>query len=311
MIYPPRLKKGDWVAIVSPSGIIAQSYINNAVFLLEEQGFKVAVGKNTTGSYHFFSGTTDERLSDINNAIEDDKVKAIFCARGGYGAIHLVDGINWQKLMQNPKWLIGFSDITVLHSKLNSLGIASIHGPMPKTFPLAENNDGGSFNHLIQLLSIEDSSLKVKTHQLNCKGSATGQLIGGNLSIIYSLLSMPFCFNPKDKILFIEDLCEQYYHLDRMMNSLKFSNFLSQLKAVIVGQFSDMKDSSPSYGLNAYQIIDQYLKPLAIPVAYDFPLGHTNINFPLLIGAEASLDVAEKTTLTYTNGKTQQTWKGR
>lgn len=304
MIYPPLLKNGDAVAIVSPSGIINQAYIDNAIYLLEKQGLKVYVGKHANGNYHFFSGTIDERLEDINNAIEDDNIKAIFCARGGYGAIHLIEGVNWSKFVSRPKWLIGFSDVTVLHAKLNQINIASIHGPMPKTFPLDGQDDGGSFDWLMKMLSKYPEQFQTGAHPLNNHGKATGVLIGGNLSILYSLLATPYCFDPTDKILFIEDLCEQYYHLDRMMNSLKHSGFLSKLKAVVVGQFSDMNDSTPSYGQNAYEIINQYVTPLKIPVAFNFPIGHTTVNYPFIVGAKVTLDVSTQTTLNYKYGKT-------
>ena len=311
MKYPPRLKRGDTVAVVSPSGIIDQLYIDNAVRLLGEAGYNVKVGAHANGQYHFFSGTVDQRLSDLNAAIKDESVKAIFCARGGYGAIQLIEGVHWSEFVENPKWLIGFSDVTVLHAKLNGLGLATIHGPMPKTFPLAKSDDGGSLQQLLELLQGKNNAISIDDNALNVAGNANGQLIGGNLSIIYSLLATPFCFDTTDKILFIEDLCEQNYHLDRMMNSLKYSGFLSKLSGVMVGQFTDMKDSSPSFGSDAYAIIYHYLKPLNIPVCFNLPVGHTTKNYPLILGADVTLNVSGQTTLTYNNGKTQHTWRSR
>lgn len=298
MLFPPKLNRGDYVAVVAPSGIVSKQVLDNAKALLAGWGLKVIVAPHADGSYHFFSGTKEERLSDINKAISDNNIKAIFCARGGYGSIHLVEEINWHILHKHPKWVIGFSDITVLHSKLLEIGVASIHGPMPKTFPQV-GEKSKDVESLKALLMDDFSTVKAEAHYLNIKGTAKGVLFGGNLSILYSLLGTPLKFKPEGKILFIEDLCEQYYHLDRMLNSFKLSGVFSKISGLIVGQFTDMKDSMPSYGKNTREIVSNIISSYKIPVAYNFPVGHGDVNCPLVLGANVELTVADNVEIRY------------
>lgn len=298
MLFPPKLTKGDYVAIVSPSGIVSQQVLENAKAILTSWGLKVIITPHADGSYHFFSGSKEERLSDMNRAISDKSIKAIFCARGGYGAIHLVEDIHWQTLSKNPKWLIGFSDITVLHAKLLEIGVASIHGPMPKTFPVFGETSKG-VEDLKRVLMEDLKPVVAEGHYLNSKGVAKGILFGGNLSILYSLLGTPLNFKANGKILFIEDLAEQYYHLDRMLNSFKLSGVFSKINGLIVGQFSNMKDSMPSYGMNSREIISSIVSRYNIPVAYNFPVGHTENNLPLVVGANVELRVSDNVVLNY------------
>jgi len=226
--------------------------------------------------------------------IEDKTVKAILCARGGYGSVRLLDHVNFRKLQQNPKWIVGYSDITVFHSLLNGwYGLESIHGPMPFNFP-ADGTSNESIDTLLRVLMGENPKYTVPHHHLNKLGKAEGTLVGGNLSILYGLSGTNADINPQGRILFIEDLDEYLYHIDRMMMNLKHSGKLAGISGLIVGGLSEMKDNHTPFGFTAHEIIANTLKEFNIPVCFDFPAGHVDPNLSLIMGRKVNLEVSDK-----------------
>jgi muramoyltetrapeptide carboxypeptidase len=284
------LKKGDEIRIVAPAKKILKSEVEKAVVFLEENGFKVSFGKNTFGAFHQFSGTDEERTEDFQEALKDDNVKAIWCARGGYGSIRIIDKIKWTEYLQSPKLIIGFSDITVFHCELQAFDIPSIHSPMPINFETGITEKAKKY--FLNIITGNLNPLLIPRHPLNQNGIVVGEIIGGNLSILYSLLgSYTFpCVN--NYILFIEDLDEYLYHLDRMMNSLKRSD-MKGIKAVIVGSFTNMKDNLVPFGKNAEEIIFEHFKSYNIPICFGFPAGHIENSHAIVFGKQARLEVNE------------------
>jgi len=293
MIRPQYLQPGDKIAIVAPAGRVARGKVDLAVKMFEKWGYEVVVGDNVFNNHHIFSATDSDRVEDLQKVFDSEDVMAVFCARGGYGCIRIVDKIDYSKFQGNPKWLIGFSDITVLHAKLNTLGIESIHGPMPVKFP----DDGSESDDLVRLKSLLEGSLPgytYESHLLNRNGVCSGELVGGNLSIVYSLHGIEIEWKKHEKILFIEDVDEDLYHLDRMMQNLKHSGKLERLEGLVVGQMTEMKDGDPSFGASAYEIIAEAVKDYKYPVVFGFPAGHGGINYPLIFGAIAELEVCDE-----------------
>ena len=290
MIIPDYLKPGDKIYLVSPSGKIQPDKVNPACNLLEKEGFSVSVGKNVFNQHFQFAGTDDQRLYDIQHALDDPECKAIFCTRGGYGAIRIAEQINFDKFLTHPKWIIGFSDITVLHALLQKEGICSIHGAMCAYYK-EENKPSRSFTELIKTLKGEKNPVIFPSVKENRTGSATGPLTGGNLSLLYSLLGTPLEIKTDGKILFIEDLSEYLYHIDRMMYSLKLSGKLKNLKGLIVGQMTKLIDNESPFGQNIREIILNSVKEYNYPVCFNYPGGHVKLNLPLKLGAEHSLSI--------------------
>jgi muramoyltetrapeptide carboxypeptidase len=292
----PSLKKGDLVAILAPAKAIEKEYIDYAVTFFTSQGFNVLVGKNCFAQNHYFAGSDEERLSDFQEALDNSDVKAIICARGGYGCVRIVDEINWASLINHPKWIVGFSDITVFHQRINLLGLESIHGSMPLNF---KANSTEALITLVEHLQGDHKSISIQTHSSNIYGNATGKLVGGNLSILYSLLGTNDEVNFQDAILFVEDLAEQLYHIDRMFYAFKKAGILSQLKGFIVGGMTDMKDTAVPFGVSLEEIILSHLEKLKIPVVFNFPSGHINDNRALVLGKNVHLSVSDSTILSY------------
>ncbi len=292
MISPGFLQQGDRIQIVSPAGKVNKDKILSGTDLLEEQGFEVLFGDHVFTNHFQFAGTDEERLRDLQQALDDPKCKAIICARGGYGSIRIADQINFTQFKKNPKWLVGFSDITVLHSLFQKEGFCSIHGAMPG-FYLDEGQPSESFLSLMKILKGEKLEIECPTEKLNRKGVSEAPIIGGNLSILYSLLGTSIEPDTNDKILFIEDLSEYLYHLDRIMHSLKLSGKLAHLKGLVVGQFTDMKDNDSPFGQSVEEIILNAVKEYDFPVCFNFPVGHVDQNLPLMVGAKYQLDVSD------------------
>ncbi len=293
MIIPPYLKTGDCIRVVSPAGKIDTNKVLPGIDLVRKEGFDVVTGEHALDRYFQFSGTEQQRLTDLQTALDDEKCKAIFCARGGYGTIRIADKINFSSFRRSPKWLVGFSDITVLHCQLQKQNIASIHGAMPG-FYLKEGKPTESYETLIQTLKGKKQSFKFGQHYLNRNGNCSGQLTGGNLSILYSLIGTPYEPDTTGKILFIEDLSEYLYHLDRTMHSLKLAGKLDQLAGLVVGGFSEMKDNDSRFGQTVEEIIFDAVKEHSFPVCFDFPAGHIEKNLPLVIGGTYELNVSDK-----------------
>lgn len=277
------LNPGDRIRIVSPSGKVNAEKIAPGIETLRAEGFGVLVSDHVFGNHFQFAGTDEERLEDLQEALDDPSCKAIVCTRGGYGAIRLVEQLRFDRFRQYPKWLIGFSDITVLHALFQKEGFCSIHGPMPG-FYLKDGRQTESFRQLLRLLKGENTTYSFEPNSLNRNGEAEGVICGGNLSIVYSLLGTPWQIETEGKILFIEDLSEYLYHLDRMMYALKLSGSLKGLKALLVGSFTEMKDNDSPFGKAAEEIILSAVKDYDYPVLFNCPSGHIDENMPLVFG---------------------------
>ena len=294
MLKPGYLKKGDRICVVSPAGKVEKGRIIAGMKLFEQAGFEVVWGDHVFDSHFQFASTDARRLHDLQQALDDPECRAVVCARGGYGAIRMVDKLDLLAFRRQPKWLVGFSDITVLHAFFQREGFCSIHGAMPG-FYLKDGQPSESFNALLKALRGETSQVMVPHHEFNRPGDANGKLVGGNLSIVYSLMGTPFEPETDGNILFIEDLAEYLYHLDRIMHSLKLSGKIERLNGLLVGGFTKMKDNDAPFGQSALEIIRDAVKEYSFPVCFDFPAGHIDRNLPLVFGAEYRLEVREST----------------
>ena len=284
-----KLNPGDLIEILAPAKSIEKTRVDTAVKILKTMGFSVRVSKYCLGSYNYFSGTISERLSDFQNAIDDDEVKAILCARGGYGCVQIVDKIQWANMLRNPKWIIGFSDVSVFHQKLWGMGLKSIHGTMPLNF---SDNSVESLSTLKNALTTNSYSIKSKQTKHDKAGSAKAILIGGNLSILYSLLGTDDHVDYNNSILFIEDLSEPIYHLDRMLYALSKAGVLSRIKGLVVGGMTDMTDTAVPFGMVYEEVILSHFEYRNIPLCFNFLAGHINDNRAIIIGSEAELNVS-------------------
>lgn len=297
MIIPSNLQPGERIRIVSPAGKVQKDKVLPGIKLLQDEGFEVIIGNHVFYKHFQYAGTDQHRAADLQEAIDDPETKAIICARGGYGTVRIIDRIDFTALLKNPKWIAGFSDVTVLHSVLNKLGIASIHGAMPGFF-LDNNKPSRSFHSLTDLLLTGRSRIQCQSDPLNRMGKVSGELVGGNLSLLYSLQGTPWQIETTGKILMIEDLSEYLYHLDRMMQNLKLAGQLKNLAGLVVGGFTEMKDNDSPFGKSAYEIILEAVQDYQFPVCFDFPAGHIPKNLPLMLGGNYQLEVAEQCQLT-------------
>ncbi len=297
MKRPPFLKLNDRAVIVSPSGNVSPAYVNKAKDILEEWGLIVSISENALRETGRFSGFVEQRLSDLQAAMDNPDVKLIFCSRGGYGAVHLLDRLNFTAIKDNPKWLIGFSDITALHTALQSNGIMSIHGPMAKHF-----SDEGAANLSVLYTKAAVSgkdlnyTIPVEYPFLNRLGKATGILFGGNLSVYTSLLGSNYIKIPRNGILFLEDIGEEPYRIDRMIYQLKIAGVFNKIKGLIIGQFTEYEEDNRMYG-TLYDSILFAVKEFDFPVCFGFPVGHTRINLPIVMGGKATLTIKKDTVL--------------
>ncbi len=290
MIFPETLKKGDRIRIVAPAGKVQKDKVLPGVEMLQDIGYEVLIGRYVFDKHFQYAGTDHQRTADFQEAINDPQTKAIICARGGYGTIRIIEKIDFSSLLEIPKWLVGFSDVTVLHSIFNKLGLASIHGAMPAFF-LKSRKPTRSFLSLMELLSTGKSQIELTTNSLNRKGVCSGELVGGNLSLLYCLQGTPWQLETKGKILIIEDISEYLYHIDRMMQNLRMAGQLKDLAGLIVGGFTDMKDNESPFGKSAYEIIREAIQKYDFPVCFDFPVGHISKNLSLMFGAQYHLEV--------------------
>lgn len=297
MQQPAFLKKGDKIGIIAPARKVSKEEMLPAIEILRSWGLKVVTGKNLFKADNQFSGTDAQRAEDLQTLLDDDSVKAIISARGGYGTLRIIDKVNFKKFKKNPKWIVGYSDITVLHSHIHTLGIETLHATMPINF--SKNKE--ATESLRKALFGEELVYKVQSHPLNrtTKSELKGELVGGNLSLLYALCGSASDIDTKGKILFIEDLDEYLYHIDRMMLNLKRSGKLSHLKALIVGGMTDMKDNAIPFGKTAEEIILDAVKEYKYPVCFGFPAGHIDTNFALYFGKKAKLKIADNVELSY------------
>ena len=287
MIQPAALKKGDKIAITCPAKSLTAP-MTDAIQLLESWGLEVVLGETLTAVYHQFSGTDELRARDMQTFINDLDIKAIITARGGYGCLRIVDEIDWTPLLQNPKWIIGFSDITVFHLQLQSLGLQSLHAQMPST--IKESSKEG-LESLRKALFGEEFTYEIASSALNKPGITKGELIGGNLSLLIASLGSKSDVDYTDKILFIEEVGEYHYAVDRMIRTLDRAGKLAQLKGLIIGGFTSIKDNDIPFGFNPQEIINEVISKYNYPVCYDFPAGHLPDNRALIFGKETTLEV--------------------
>lgn len=291
MMTPPFLQKGDTVAIVSTARKNIDDNLKPTIALLEGWGLNVKIGKTIGLDYYQLAGTDEQRTADFQEQIDNPNIKAIWCVRGGYGTVKIIDKLDFTQFKQNPKWIIGFSDVTVLHSHLNRMGFESLHAIMPVSVARATYE---AKNSLCAALFGDTLNYTLDCDALNHNGVAKGELIGGNLSILYSLLGSESALDCTDKILFIEDLDEYLYHVDRMLTNFKRNGCLSSLKGIIVGAMTEMKDNEIPWGRNALEIIEDTVKGLKIPIIYNFPAGHIRDNRTLIFGRQVSIEVNAK-----------------
>ena len=260
---------------------------------MESWGLNVVLGSTIYDSYGHFSSTDSNRAKDFQNAIDDNTIKAIWCARGGYGAMRIIDNINYDNLLKNPKWVIGYSDITAIHNDIHNLGVESLHGVMCKSLEDISVNDD-SIKKLKDIL-FEEGELKyiIEGNEYNITGEASGKLVGGNLTLLQSLLQSKSSIDTTNKIIFIEDVGEYLYHIDRMLHSLKRANYFSKCSGLIVGDFTDIKKNETKFGKNLYEIINEIVEEYNFPVMYGFSAGHGEKNLPLIFGRNVQITVSE------------------
>lgn len=291
MIRPPKLKPGDTVGIAAPAGCLAESEITSSVELIRSWGLDVTYGKHLFNRRSSFAGTDKQRAEDFQQMLDNPNIKAILCARGGYGTIRMIDKLNFATFLKYPKWIAGYSDITVLHACLQQyLGVESLHGAMPRVAPPGKP-DLASLDSLRAFLFGKISQYTLQPHHLNMPGKAKGILVGGNLSVLYSLSGS--CYDPdtRGKILFLEDLNEYLYHIDRMIMNLKIREKLKGLSGLIIGNMTGMKPSPSGFRKPAYEIIRDAVAGYGFPVMFGFPAGHARPNYTLPLGREVRLTV--------------------
>lgn len=295
---PQFLHRGDTIALVSPAGCIESDCLDRGLELAKEWGLQVIVGEHVLGRYKLFSGREEERLQDLQQVLDNPQIKAILCTRGGYGTAALIDKLNFDKFQEDPKWIVGFSDITVLLSHLQqNLNIASLHATMPQTYPMNMNNDQRAIDSLHRaLFGLPLAYSSLSSHIKNRPGVAKAPLIGGNLSVLYSLRGTPTDINPAGKILFIEDLNEYDYHIDRMLQNMYRSGWFDSLAGLIIGAFTGTRVGAKSMEEDVWQTVDRYVseareKGVSYPVYYGFSAGHIEQQYALYMGVEAELEV--------------------
>ncbi len=290
MILPPNLQKGDRVVLISTARKIDAEQLEFALQLLNSWGLDVVQGSHLLSSFHQFAGTDEQRAEDLQKAINDSKCKAIFCFRGGYGTVRILEKIDFTPLLTHPKWIVGYSDVTALHNTLNKLGVASLHASMPVNF---KSNTPDSLASLNNALFGNENRYAFEAYSLNKVGEAKGTLVGGNLSMLLSLAGTKYDLDTNDKILILEDLDEYLYHIDRMLWNLKLGGKLEQLKGLIIGGFTDMHDNTVPFGKDVYSIISEAVSEYNFPLCFNFPFGHIDDNRALILGKEAHLVVGE------------------
>jgi muramoyltetrapeptide carboxypeptidase len=300
MKTPPFLKPGSKIRIVSPAGKISEKHVIPAVEWLEKQGYTVELGKYVFSEHFQYAGTDNERHDDLQTALDDPETNAIICSRGGYGTVRIINRLNFDRFLESPKWLVGFSDITILHSCLNNRGVATIHGAMPRFFFDKDGNLTEDLHSLMKLLNGEKVFYSFQNGESNRPGKTTGELVGGNLSIISSMHGTPCELKTNGKILFLEEIDEFLYHTDRMMFQLKLSGKLDKLAGLVIGDFTEMKDNESPFGKSVHEIISDAVAGFSYPVAFGFPAGHDKKNLALAFGKKWELDVSkEQSTLKF------------
>jgi muramoyltetrapeptide carboxypeptidase len=295
IVIPPYLKKGETIGIVCPAGFMPAKKLATAIRVIENDwGYKVRPGATVGHQYHYFSGTDEERLNDLQKMMDDPEVKAILCGRGGYGTGRIIEKLDFSRFRKHPKWIIGFSDITILHAHLfTRYRIASLHAPMGNAF-----NDDGYKNEYVESLKTalkgKKANYQASCHPFNHPGKASGVLVGGNLALVSHLIGTSSEFDTKGKILFLEDVGEYLYNIDRMFYQLKRSGKLDQLAGLVLGKFSDTKDTDTPFGKTVDEILHDIVKEYRYPICYDFAVSHETENYALKTGVTYTLSVTQK-----------------
>lgn len=292
MLFPTPLQPGDKISIVSPSGKIDKALLAGTRECLKSWGLNPVMGRHAGSASGTYAGTVRNRVGDFQAAMNDEKVRAIFCSRGGYGAVHLIDKLDFTQFAQSPKWLIGFSDITALHCLFQQRGYASIHAPMGRHLSVEAEDDLSSL-YLKEMLFGNYPSYKVKPHKLNRGGCVKGILRGGNLSVYNGLRGTPYDIPSENTVLFIEDVGERPHCVERIIYNLKLGGVLDKLAGMIIGQFTEYEEDK-SLGKELYGALAYILKEYDFPVSFGFPTGHVTYNLPMICGAEVTFEVSKK-----------------
>jgi muramoyltetrapeptide carboxypeptidase len=297
MRIPPKLVKGDKIALVASARKITSAELENAIEIVRNHGFEPVLGKTINVAKNQFAGNDEFRAKDLQCMLDDPEIKAILFARGGYGSVRIIDKIDFTSFEKNPKWIIGYSDITVFHCHISkNIGVETLHASMPINFA---NNTDASLKSLFDVLEGNNlSEIILKDNILNREGFAKAQIVGGNLSVIYSLLGSKSFPDLNGKILFLEDLDEYLYHIDRMMIALKRAGVFNNLAGILVGGMTQMNDNEIPFGKTAEEIIRDVVDDFDFPVAFGFPAGHFDDNRTLVMGSEYILDVGKESILT-------------
>ena len=288
MIFPRLLRNGDKIAIVAPAGKLQKNGLDEAIKELTAWGLKVILGEHVYDTDNYFAGKDIARLTDLQQALDDPSTMAVLCARGGYGVTRILEKIDLEAIKKSPKWVIGFSDITALHLKLENQGIASIHGPMGTSFYRGSDQ---SAIHLLKTLLFEGVSRIVANEAGIKSGSVTAPIIGGNLSLIIDSLGTTEEIDTRNKILFVEEIGEKTYKIDRMFQQLLRAGKLDKLAGLVLGHFSEIDDGSQPFGESWREVISNITKPYSYPIGFGFGIGHEPENIPLVMGGQYLLKV--------------------
>ncbi|MFH6770477.1 LD-carboxypeptidase [Gaetbulibacter aestuarii] len=294
-MQPPYLKQGDTVAIVAPSGILKNKEhdIDLAERLLRSWGLHPVLGENLFSKDHHFAGTDAERTEDFQKALDDPSIKAIWCARGGYGSVRILDHLDWTTFKKHPKWVIGYSDITALHNQIHNEGVESIHAIMCSSLQDDKAPIEKSIESFKAAISGQPLSYKLKPSKYNRPGTATGELVGGNLTLLHTMLGSKTSINTEGKILFIEEIGEYKYHIDRMLQSLKRAGYFDHCKGLIVGDMTKLRKNTTKWGSSVEQLILDALQDYDFPIAFKMPAGHEDDNRAMILGRTIDLTVAK------------------
>lgn len=301
IIFPKSLKQGDKIAVISPAGAVEAFQLEKGIEMIKSKGYEPVLGENLYTKFsngYNYAGTEQERLKDINWALNDNEVSAVWASRGGYGCQHLIEHLDIKGFIKNPKWYIGYSDNTVIQSYLLKKGFASIHGQTIKTSSFGVTEE--SYELIFDILKGKTPKYSFKSHQFNKPGIIKGELVGGNLALIYALLGTKYSFDFKDKILFIEDIGENFYALDRMIMSLELAGVFKKISGLIMGGMTNMGDEKEnkqyeeSFDEFAYKLISERISKYNFPVVFGFPNGHIKDNRPLIIGGSVKMKIENK-----------------
>jgi len=285
---PASLQKSDLIALVAPAKAIEHEHVHFAKSFFEKQGFRVEISEHCLGQYHYFSGDVGERMHDFQAALNNPEVKAIVCARGGYGCVQLLDRVQWAAQLREPKWIVGFSDVTYFHQRMQIHGIASIHGTMPLNF---QTNSEEALSTLLNCLEGKAIEISWDHHPQNRLGIVEGKLVGGNLSILYALLGTDDQINFENTILYVEDVGEPIYAIDRMFYALEKAGILGKIKGLVVGGMTNLSDTAVPYGKSYEEVILSHFEYRKTPIAFGLPAGHIDDNRALILGKNAQLSV--------------------